>query len=139
MNFIHYSPDNKIITKENFIKPDFEILPKGDDRYGLNPPHVLFLSLQNADGNSDWYDRCVEKIGEGKCWIDGTKNVFNIDVSENNKNIYVINNPTKLVNFYSKYSVFKQNSNFRAYNILVRNIQSYKRIIDDIIFILNYL
>lgn len=137
MNFIHYSRNNDTITNENFIKPNFQILPKSDKRHNFNPPCVLFLSLQNPDGNSDWYDRCVENIDSSEEWVTGTKNIYKIDINKNN--IYVIDNNKKLSDFFSKYSVLKYNSVDKKTPYDIINTNQYNKLINNITFILDYL
>lgn len=73
MRFIHYSSDNKILNKYNLIPVDKTKL-NDEPKYtnDLNPgPNVLFLSMENEDGHSDWYNSCVERNDES--WINGTK------------------------------------------------------------------
>lgn len=81
MRFIHYSIDNKFLTKQNLISVDKTKLIDDPDNYNdLNPgSNVLFLSKENPDGHSDWFNRCIEK--NDLEYVNGTKNIFEIDLT----------------------------------------------------------
>jgi hypothetical protein len=126
--FIHYSTHNKSINKNNFIKPDFNI----PDRYRstLNPPlHTLYLSIENKEGTSNWYERC-KKVND-EIFLSGTKTTLSIDL--NKHNIYVFKNTNDLKIFFEKYGIFQKKplEKFREDNE--------KKIMNDIIILLYYL
>lgn len=81
MRFVHYSQENKVLNKENFVNVEIEQLLNGtNETHWLNPSKgVMYLSLENLDGNSDWYNMCVKD--ESTDWINKTKSVFDINLN----------------------------------------------------------
>lgn len=87
MKFVHYSSENKVIDKQNFINVDINQLNGFNETHPFNPcPGVMYLSMENDDGNSDWYNECDFT----DCWKNGTKNIFNIDIEQNNENSKIL-------------------------------------------------
>lgn len=127
--FIHISVDNKIITKDTFIKPDFTIF--SEYRNILNPPvNTLYLSMANKDNTSDWFSHCVKKGSSHNIWINKTQTVFEIKMD----NIIVLNNANDLCMFFEKYG------NYRKRNIYYKNCNDVNLIdvkINEVIEIIN--
>lgn len=89
MKFVHYSSENKVIDKQNFINVDINQLNGFNETHPFNPcSGVMYLSMENDDGNSDWYNECVNNNSTE--WVNGTKNIFNICIEQNNENSKIL-------------------------------------------------
>lgn len=107
MRFLHYSSDNKVLTRDTFIRPNPESLNDASKCSSFNPcSGVLFLSMENDDGNSDWYNYCLEKNLDN--WINKTKSVFEIQLQ--NPKILVLNDFSDLKMFIENYIEYDKKS-----------------------------